>query len=70
MRPDRVTQFGFRPVEVLEAVQAAYQGVVVAQSYRGSQVADVAVILAGAAQTEPETIGALMLRNAAGLRLP
>ncbi|MBI3882621.1 MAG: efflux RND transporter permease subunit [Verrucomicrobia bacterium] len=70
LRPDRVTQFGFRPVEVLEAVQTAYQGVVVAQSYRGSQVADVAVILAGAAQTEPETIGALLLRNSAGLRMP
>ncbi len=68
--PERLTRYGFRPLEVLEGVQAAYQGVVVAQSYRGNQVADVAVILAGAAQTEPELVGGLMLRNSAGLRLP
>ena len=70
LRPERLTQYGFRPVEVLEGVQAAYQGVIVAQSYRGNQVADIAVILAGAAQTEPEQISGLLLRNAAGLRLP
>ena len=70
LRPDRLTQFGFRPVEVLEAVQTAYQGVVVAQSYRGSQVSDVAVILEGAARAEPETLGSLLLRNSAGLRMP
>ena len=45
LRPDRLTQFGFRPVEVLEAIQTAYQGTVVAQTHRGNQVADVAVIL-------------------------
>ena len=70
LRPERLTQYGFRPVEVLEGVQAAFQGVVVAQSYRGNQVADIAVILAGAAQTEPEQISGLLLRNSAGLRLP
>ena len=45
LRPDRLTQFGFRPVEVLEAIQTAYQGTVVAQTHRGNQVVDVAVIL-------------------------
>jgi predicted phage gp36 major capsid-like protein len=29
LRPDRLTQFGFRPVEVLEALQTSYQGAVV-----------------------------------------
>ena len=70
LRPDRLTQFGFRPVEVLEAVQTAFQGTVVAQSFRGSQVADVTVVLAGVEQAEPETVGGLLLRNAAGLRMP
>ena len=28
LRPDRLTQFGFRPVEVLEAIQTSYQGTV------------------------------------------
>ncbi len=70
LRPDRLTQYGFRPVEVLEAVQTAYQGTVVAQTFRGSQVSDVAVLLEGAAKQEPEAIGDLLLRNAQGLRLP
>ena len=70
LRPDRLTQYGFRPVEVLEAVQTAFQGTVVAQTFRGSQVSDVAVILAADARREPEAIGELLLRNAQGLRMP
>ena len=70
LRPDRMTQYGFRPVEVLEAVQTAFQGTVVAQTFRGSQVSDVAVILAGEARREPEAIGELLLRNAQGVRIP
>ena len=70
LRPERLTQYGFRPVEVLEAVQAAFQGVAVGQTYRGNQVADVEVLLAGATRTEPELIRNLLLRNSAGLRLP
>lgn len=70
LRPDRLTQFGFRPVEVLEAIQTAYQGTVVAQTHRGNQVADVAVILSEASRRDPLAIGSLMLRSAQGLRLP
>jgi Cu/Ag efflux pump CusA len=70
LRPDRLTQFGYRPVEVLEAIQAAYQGAVVAQVHQGNQVADVAVILEEANRQDPEGIGALMLKNAQGLSLP
>ncbi len=70
LRPDRLTQFGFRPVEVLETLQTAYQGAVVAQTYRGNQVSDVAVILDEPNRQDPDTIGSLMLRNTQGLRLP
>ena len=38
LRPDRMAQFAFRPVEVMEAIQAAYQGTIVAQAYEGSRV--------------------------------
>ena len=55
LRPDRLTQFGFRPVEVLEAIQTAYQGTVVAQTHRGNQVADVAVILDETDRQDPES---------------
>jgi CzcA family heavy metal efflux pump len=70
LRPDRLTQFGFRPVEVLEAVRTAYQGDIVAQAYEGEKVFDVAVILEPAARQEPESIGGLLVGNAQGLRMP
>lgn len=70
LRPERLTRFGFRPVEVLEAIQTAYEGTVVAQTYRGSQVASVAVILDAADRRDPESVGALLLRSPAGTLLP
>ena len=70
LRPDRLTQFGFRPLEVLEAVQTAYQGDVVAQTYEGDKVFDVAVILAPSARQQPEDIGQLLVSNSEGLRMP
>jgi len=70
LRPDRLTQFGFRSVEVLEAIQTSYQGTVVAQTHRGNQVADVAVILHEPARQDPEAIGSLVLRNPQGQMMP
>jgi CzcA family heavy metal efflux pump len=70
LRPDRLTQFGFRPVEVLEAIQICYQGTVVAQTHRGNQVADVAVILDEKNRQDPEAIGSLLLRSPQGGILP
>jgi Cu/Ag efflux pump CusA len=70
LRLERLTELGFRPIEVLEAVQAAYQGAVVAQVYRENQVTDVAVVLDPASRRDPENVGALLLSNAQGLRVP
>ncbi len=70
LRPERLTQFGFRPVEVLEAIQTAYQGAIVAQTYEGNKVFDVAMVLAPSERQEPENAGGLLVRNAQGLRLP
>jgi CzcA family heavy metal efflux pump len=70
LRPDRLTQFGFRPVEVLEAVQTAYQGAIVAQTHHANQVSDVAVILEESSRRDPLAIGSLMLANSQGLRMP
>ncbi len=68
--PDRLTRFGFRPVEVLEAIQTAYQGAIVAQVHQGNRVSNVAVILADSERRDPEGIGALMLKSPQGLTLP
>jgi CzcA family heavy metal efflux pump len=70
LRPERLMQFGFRPVEVLEAIQTAYQGAIVAQTYEGNKVFDMAVILEPPSRQEPEGIGALLVRNSQGLRTP
>ncbi len=70
LRMERLMQFGFRPVEVMEAIQAAYQGTIVSQVHEESRVTDVTVILEEAERHEPELIGTLMLRNASGLSLP
>jgi CzcA family heavy metal efflux pump len=66
LRPDRLLQFGFRPVEVMEAIQTAFQGTIVTQIHQGGQATDVAVILAAANRREPEEIGSLILRNPDG----
>ncbi len=70
LRPERLTQFGFRPLEVLEAVRTAYQGEVVAQTYEGDKVFDVAVILEPGARQQPEAIGDLLVSSPQGARLP
>ena len=43
LRPDRLLQYGFTPVDVLDAIQTAYQGDIVSQIYEGNRVFDVAV---------------------------
>lgn len=70
LRPERLTQFGFRPVDILAAVETAYSGTAVAQVYDRNRVSDVVVVLEPASRNEPEKIGSLMLRNPEGLRLP
>jgi CzcA family heavy metal efflux pump len=70
LRPERLTQFGFHPLDVLDAVQTGYQGTVVGQTYEGNRVFDVTVILDHALRREPEGIGALTLKNAEGLQVP
>ncbi|UMY33504.1 efflux RND transporter permease subunit [Burkholderia contaminans] len=70
LKPDQLNRWGFRPVEVLDAIQAANQGTVVSQIYLGSRTYDVAVMLAPAAHATPSDIGALMMRNPEGLAVP
>jgi Cu/Ag efflux pump CusA len=70
LRQDRLTQFGFQPDAVLEVVQSAYQGTTVAEVYEGNRVFDVVVALDPAQRKDPESIGALPLQSAAGVRLP
>src|SRR5262249_6509730 len=70
LRPDRLRQFGFQPVSVLEAVHTAYQGTTVAQTYENERVFEVSVILDPAKRRDVDAVGALLVRNSEGLQLP
>ena len=70
LRQDQLTRFGFEPVDVLEAIQAAYQGVTVAQVYEGNRVYDVVVSLSPVNRENPVQVGSLPLRNPQGTMVP
>lgn len=69
LRPERLRQYGFQPVPVLDAIQTAYQGAIAAQVYESGRVHDVVVILDPALRRDPESIGSLLLRNSEGAML-
>jgi len=70
LREDRLRQFGFQPLSVLDAVQTAYQGATVAQVYDHNRIVDVTAILDPKTRGDPERIGGLFIQNADGVRLP
>jgi CzcA family heavy metal efflux pump len=70
LRRDKLQQFGFQPVQVLDAIQMAYQGAVVGQISEGNRVFGVSVILDPLTRQKPEAVSQLMLQNAEGLRVP
>jgi Cu/Ag efflux pump CusA len=70
LKPERLRQFGFRPVDVMDSVGTAYEGTTVAQTYEGSRVFDVAVILDARVRQDPSAVGTLLLSNGDGLRVP
>lgn len=66
LKPEALVREGFAPVDVLEAVETAYQGTKVSQVYEGNRVTNVAVVLAKEIRARPEEVAALPLRNADG----
>jgi Cu/Ag efflux pump CusA len=70
LRPDRLSQFGFQPVPVLDAVQAAFQGAEITQVVRGNRARDLTVVLAEEWRRDPESVGDLILASPDGARVP
>lgn len=66
LRPEALARWGFDAVDVLDAVQTAFQGVVVGQVYDGNRVFNVNVLLSPSKRESIADIRALPLRNAAG----
>ncbi|MEW6025312.1 MAG: efflux RND transporter permease subunit [Pseudomonadota bacterium] len=67
LRPEALARWGFDAVDVLDAVETAFQGSVVGQVYDGNRVFNVSVILPAAARHSIADVKALPLRNAAGV---
>ncbi|HEX3720471.1 MAG TPA: efflux RND transporter permease subunit [Verrucomicrobiae bacterium] len=70
LRQERLVEFGYRPVEVLDAVDLAYAGETVGQLYDGYRVFDVELILDPALRSAPRDVGSLLVQNSEGLRMP
>ena len=70
LRPEELARYGFRPVQVLSAVQTAVAGLPVAQVFAGNRVVDVVVRVGDFAHHDPERLTELRLRNGRGESLP
>jgi CzcA family heavy metal efflux pump len=70
LKPDRLVQFGFEPLDVLSTIATAYQGAKVAQTYDGNRIFAVSVILDPADRRDPEALGGLLLQNEQGNLVP
>lgn len=68
-KPD-LARWGFDPVDVLDAVRAAYEGYVTGQVYAGTHVTDVMVILDRRDRNSISRIGDLLLRSPQGSYVP
>ncbi len=66
LRRDRLAALGFTPLQVLEAVQTAYQGRTLAQVHDGPRTYDVVAILPEARRADPEGVARLPLRAKSG----
>jgi len=69
-RRDRLARFGLRPAEVLEQLQIAYEGSVVAQVHEANRASDVVVILDPRSRQDPRTLAGLDVRGRDGTLLP
>ncbi|HEV2620566.1 MAG TPA: efflux RND transporter permease subunit [Frateuria sp.] len=68
--PDRLSARGMRMTDVLDAVAAAHQGVIVGEVYRGVQPVEIRLTLDDTASHDPEAVGSLLLPAADGQSVP
>lgn len=69
LRSEKLAQWGMKPVDVLESIQAAYQGTQAGQVFEGNRVTGVAVILNQSARNNITQVARLPLKNPDGRML-
>lgn len=70
VRLDELARRGMTPRQVYDALQIAYEGKPVGQTYDNNQVVPVSVLLAPELRTNPDTVGKLPLQTADGMIVP
>jgi len=70
LRQERAAASGIAPLDAVEAISAAYEGVQVAQVYQANHVVPLVVVLAPEARNKIAQIGRLQLRSADGRLVP
>jgi CzcA family heavy metal efflux pump len=70
LSPDRLAQWGMHPLDVLENIQAAYEGVQAAQVYQGNRVIGVNVMFTPEARDDLRELGDLPMKNPDGIMVP
>ncbi|HZP87365.1 MAG TPA: efflux RND transporter permease subunit [Burkholderiales bacterium] len=70
LRQERAAALGVAPLDLLQAISAAYEGQRVAQVYQGGRVVDLVVVLTPALRNDIGRVGALRVRAADGRLVP
>jgi CzcA family heavy metal efflux pump len=66
LRHERIAALGMTPMQVLQAVNTAYEGATVGQVHEGAKVIDLVVLLAPEARNAITGVGGLLLHNPEG----
>jgi len=66
IEPDALAATGLKVADVLDAVESAYAGKVVGQSYQDTRTVDVAVLLPGSLRHQPAELARLMIGSPLG----
>lgn len=69
LRPERMAIWGLQPLDVLDTIRTAYEGVPVSQVYQGNRVIGVSVVMAPEARDNITQVGKLPIINAEGKML-
>lgn len=67
---DKLARYGVSAGDVLDAIEAAYEGASAAQIYDNARTIEVAVTTPVSERQDPEAVGQLMLRSATGVAVP
>lgn len=70
LNSERMLALGLQRVDVLECIQAAFQGATLAQIYKGNSVVGVGLTLSDEWKGDPELVGEVPLTNGAGQMIP